>query len=314
MNDEFWNTILGGIPGGSSIDDLVYRPGQNPAGPPLDDFVYRLGQTGATGALAPPDASVPSIESWLATGLPPSVIAEYFSRPDSASAATSPSSGLAPSAPSLAGPGGPYDPVSPATSGANGLDFTGLASDDISKLLSHLQNAAASQSVAPSNPSTEAPDPALGQRAMDALNAELSRQEILGTIYPAFETALGAWSDAAQPIQQQYGAELDSKIYLTRDGWQIGPAYSSGSHTTVPIIQDGGIPGSIYWGYIHTHPDNVGMGFGDKESGRLHWEGGQRGGFAYLARPNGQIDGWAPNSDPNQPQGPLFVIRPPTRQ
>jgi len=144
-------------------------------------------------------------------------------------------------------------------------------------------------------------DLANGNRAYGALNAELNRRHILGMVFPDFNTALGAWADAAQPYQKQYDTELNSKIYAVPGGWQIGSAYSSGAHCseggicTTPISPNGDVPGGLYWGYIHIHPDNsVGLSPRDIDAAKSHAEWGVNkvGGGAFVALPNGQINGW----------------------
>ncbi len=201
----------------------------------------------------------------------------------------------------------------------NGLDLTAgkpptLGGAAMAGILGPIPEITPPQSLPSSLPSDEDSTEERGQKALAALNAELDRQHILRTVYPDFETALGAWADAARPIQRQYSTELNSNVYLTRDGWQFGSAYSSGERSKTNVIPDNEIPGGSYWGYIHTHPDNRGLDFSDEYTGKVRSDRSETHGFAYVALPNGQINGWAPSmpwTDPHN-QGAQFIIRPPT--
>jgi hypothetical protein len=137
-------------------------------------------------------------------------------------------------------------------------------------------------------------DKAYGYKAMDALNAELKSKNILGTIFPEFNSALKAWGNTAQPFQKQYDTEFSSRIFAVPGGWQIGPAYSDGSRCSLgprctgsPL--GGDVPGGVYWAYIHTHPDNSGPGMDqeDVNIAKVQDVGG------YVSLPNGDIYGVA---------------------
>jgi hypothetical protein len=160
---------------------------------------------------------------------------------------------------------------------------------------------------------TTPPDPANGNQAYDALNAELSRRHVLGTVFPDFNTALGTWADAAQPFQKQYDTELNSKIFAVPGGWQIGSAYSNGSRCsqggicTSPINPGADVSDGLYWGYIHTHPDNSGgLDPADVNAATKRNEL-YGGGGAFVSLPNGQINGW--NSGMPGPES-QYIIRP----
>lgn len=163
------------------------------------------------------------------------------------------------------------------------------------------------------------PDLANGNEAYSALNSELNRRHVLGKTFPDFNTALGAWADAAQPYQKQFGTELNSKIYAVPGEWQVGSAYSSGAHCseggicTTPISPNGDVPGGLYWGYIHTHPDNsAGLSPWDIDTAKSHAElgVGEVGGGAFVSLPNGQINGW--NFGMPGPEN-QYIIRPPRK-
>lgn len=200
---------------------------------------------------------------------------------------------------------------------ASGFDLSGgqspaLGGNTMAGILGPMPQITPPQSLPSSLPSDADSKEERGQKALTALNAELDRQRILGTVHPDFKTALGAWSDAAQPIQRQYSTELRSNVYLTRDGWQIGPAYSNGDRTNTNVIPDNAIPGGSYWGYIHTHPDNIELDYPDEYTGEVRSDSAKTHGFAYVALPNGQINGWAPGMGFDKT--PQFILRPPTRR
>jgi len=139
-------------------------------------------------------------------------------------------------------------------------------------------------------------DREFGSRAAAALNAELTKQHVLGTVYPDFNAALGAWADVAQPFQRKYDTELNSRIHAVPGGWQIGTASSNGSRcssgsqtcTTDPQFS-GAVPGGQYWGYIHTHPStSVPLDAPDT----MNYSPDNLNNGAYVSLPNGQINGW----------------------
>ncbi len=108
----------------------------------------------------------------------------------------------------------------------------------------------------------EPTDMDLGARAAAARNAELERQHVLGTVYSDFNTALGAWADIAQPFQQKYDTEFNSRIHAVPGGWKIGTASSDGSRClggaqtcrTDPKFS-GTVPGGPILG-LYSHPNN----------------------------------------------------------
>lgn len=254
------------------------------------------------------------ISSLLDCGVPASVIASMTPQRLDGTNVTFPSSTS--SQLFTGAPWNLYNPM-PASGGTDGLDLSGgnspaLGGDTMTGILGSIPNMDARQSLPSSLVSDDDSTTERGQKALTALNAVMNQQGISGTTYPDFKTALGAWADAAQPIQRQYGTELNSKIYLTNDGWQLGPAYSNGERTNTNIIQDNGISGGSYWGYIHTHPENAGLDYPDEYSGKVYSEGNETGGFAYVSLPNGQINGWAPSM--GLPDIPQFIVRPPADQ
>ena len=297
-DDDFWNTILGNDGGGSSVTSFANGLGTGPsAGLPfhLVPSIARFDGTGLPAdilATLPPPRRNPSGATWLSemmnSGLvPASAIASLLPQMGDTASVSSVSPMTQPQA---------NPPAQSAAFLPSSIDEPIFLTDQ----------------PAPA-------DPDKGQHAMDALNAELARQKILRTNYPDSQSALNAWSDAAIPLQQQFGTELASKLFHTADGWQVGSAYSNGSHCgegqpcwTSPIL-GGDVDDGIYYGYIHTHPtDFGGLDASDEYSARALLGGGN----AYVALPNGQINGWTPemNLTPsNAPGTNQIILRTPIR-
>ena len=157
----------------------------------------------------------------------------------------------------------------------------------------------------------EAPsDRALAVAAMNAANAALQKNGILGKTDPDLDHLLGLWSDTVQPIAKKYDTELLSDIYAMMDGWQVGSAYSDGERCSTGmrcgVSPFGGqVAGGFEWGYIHTHPNNLCcFSPGDWQAARNMWLGNGFG-TAFVSLPNGQI--WGLNALYNFDDNPYSV-------
>jgi len=141
-------------------------------------------------------------------------------------------------------------------------------------------------------------DPAVSRAASAAANEALG--DSLTTTYGSLDAASAVWSDAVQPVADQFDTEIASKFFQVRGGYRFGRAYSDGIicsksvQCAVSWRSGGDVRGSLV-GYIHTHPSNR---MGPFSGGDLYqaWSASDEGRSpfsAYVSLPNRQIWSWS---------------------
>ena len=133
----------------------------------------------------------------------------------------------------------------------------------------------------------------LAHEAESAANNSL--QTYAGKSFATMDQASVAWSLKVQPITDSLQVEIGSKLFLVGTRFQFGPAVSDGAFATVNINDAPGVRDGVLYGYVHTHPINIGFSPNDLwVVSRWRDTQGLLNPFtAYVSLPNGEVWKWS---------------------